>query len=68
MRVKLNLFDKDSSDSASRTVEVESIAALQQEHDKFVSEVRFSRCYPDHEFLEGTISENDAFDQWNDEL
>ena len=70
MKVKLNLLAKDSGDSASRSVEVTGMCNLHAEHSKFLQESKslLGRCYPDHEFLEGTISEQEAFDAWNDEL
>jgi len=49
VRITLNAFDKDSSASFSKPIEVKSVDDfLMQQHD-FDMEVPFSRFYFDHE-------------------
>ncbi len=49
IRVRLNAFDKDSSESFSKYIEVKSVKDFIKQEGAFDKEVPFSRFYFDHE-------------------
>lgn len=52
-RIRLNAFDKDSSESHSRTIEVDSVQDFLNQRERFDKDVPFSRFYFDNEVLDG---------------
>jgi hypothetical protein len=52
-RFRLNAFDKNSSGSFSRTIEVDSVEDFLKQQASFDKSVPFSRFYCEHECLDG---------------